>query len=336
MKTFFLYNKNNPESEKIAQMAKILFEKSGVFAIESADEKADLTETRFLLFVIDSPDDFTNAALTEKWRFFQNELRWKRKTEGDIIMIINPSLSLSRLPFALRDCSYLLYGETEKLPALIKSLNGDKKDLSAAKTAGTSFEINRPESIKQPEQINSLKFSDEPKKEPKRVDKGCKEDHLYVKSNKPLKNAADAEQKIEQKKAPKIESANQYESSFDDKSSTKAVPEKTDIPDPVRVRRVIEDEKDSGKDDLFVSIENENAYEETGIEDDSMRFDWKSVNTKEAPDNSPFTYEDEIKETDAFLEELKKKAESVKKKAPSFILFFFFLLIFIIIMSSIT
>ncbi len=91
------------ESEKTA--VENSFKEGGVEVLTGEGNDA-LLAADFLVLVAADADELNGKDAEEKWKFFLDEIRWKRKDDGEVIIVdcSEISFSPSRLPYALKKC----------------------------------------------------------------------------------------------------------------------------------------------------------------------------------------------------------------------------------------
>ncbi|MCL2062212.1 MAG: hypothetical protein FWH03_06290 [Firmicutes bacterium] len=106
MHTFFLlYNDSDSDAAKLASKlsAEIAQQKGKAFTLADGDFRENVFAADFLLYIAASDGVLSAKMYEDCWRHFDNELSWKRKLSGEIILLLKGDAARYRLPFRLRD-----------------------------------------------------------------------------------------------------------------------------------------------------------------------------------------------------------------------------------------
>lgn len=123
-KVLVIYNKENIDLfSTVAKVKNIADKYTYTILDENANDlKKESLNADYLIVMYDTEREFNNRDLEQVWRYFRDEIRWKRKEGGEIVVLYNSSLDSSRLPFGIRQCKNLSFDNLSQLPAILKSL----------------------------------------------------------------------------------------------------------------------------------------------------------------------------------------------------------------------
>ncbi|MCI8612935.1 MAG: hypothetical protein HFE48_04475 [Clostridia bacterium] len=140
---------------------KTAFENAGLILLdEGEDEKATLDTADFLVLAACDAKDLENKNAEDKWQYFLDEIKWKRKSGGEVIIIDTSEISFSpsRLSYALKKCKRYRIGG---LDDAVKYMKGGNESAVESQSV-------RPEPVKPPQQ-----------REEKKESGACRDDHVF-------------------------------------------------------------------------------------------------------------------------------------------------------------
>ncbi|MCI9032299.1 MAG: hypothetical protein HFK09_07300 [Clostridia bacterium] len=194
----FVYDTCGKKEEAVSAV-----EKAGMSLAEGNDEEALLAADFLLLSTADARElDEKEAA--DKWNFFLDELRWKRKENGEIIIIDCSELSFSpsRLAYGLKKCKRFRLAQIDEA---MKYMLGSGKSGSAVGGYKPASSLKPAERVDLSEVVKP-----EEKEEKVRESGACKESHVFGEDTEreaEERKRAEARAKLDEIRAAKFENA---------------------------------------------------------------------------------------------------------------------------------
>lgn len=148
--------------------------------LETGAVESELTETEFLVLALSDVGQLPRAE--SAWRFFLNEIAWKRKHAGEIVLYSREALPPAKLPFKLRGCK--LFRTPEALVSYLQSADQprtrtENPDTEQSATA-EQVKLTRVEPPRQIQYSHRAETPAAPQKaSPENRSGACKEDHVF-------------------------------------------------------------------------------------------------------------------------------------------------------------
>lgn len=158
MSDFYVsYNKADALAKSEAEQIIATLKATAIYVGGETNIKPRLIEAEYLIVIFASEEDFLNKSLAEDYNYFLDELKWKRKKVGTIIMYVPSGISFARVPFKLKNCYYFNYGEASSLAEYIADAEkAAKKDVAVVKRVTSPKEIKY---VPHPPQVTQIIFS---------------------------------------------------------------------------------------------------------------------------------------------------------------------------------
>lgn len=151
----------------------------------SGCSKSDLDSAQFLFIVADSAERVDDSDTESAWKYFLDEVKWKRKSFGEVVLIDSSQISFapSRLPYALKKCKrFRLTQLADAAAYIVKRLD---ENSGAANTSAVlqSTVANTAATVSNTAASAANKATaDEKSFSLKRESGACKEDHVFEES----------------------------------------------------------------------------------------------------------------------------------------------------------
>lgn len=151
----------------------------GGIEVLSDNENESLLAADFLVLAAADARELEEKEASSVWNFFLDEIRWKRKSSGEIVIIdcSDVSFSPSRLAYGLKKCKRFSLGKLSDAVAFMK---------------GTAIPAPAPQSSYKPVQTSYESAASSYKSSeiaPKREASGCKHDHVFGEEEKKKEEA---------------------------------------------------------------------------------------------------------------------------------------------------
>ena len=103
-------------AEEDGELAESIAGELGEAGLEDAAEGCDSDEEALkaadcLILLVTSQKQTTLPEIRRRWEFFDGEMRWKRKTRGEILLLAASDEAISGLPLRLKKCGYYYVNE---------------------------------------------------------------------------------------------------------------------------------------------------------------------------------------------------------------------------------
>lgn len=166
----------------------------GGVEILTDDGKDALLAADFLVLCATDAEKLNEKETEEKWEFFLDEIKWKRKDGGEVIIIdcSEISFSPSRLAYALKKCKRFRSSQAAEVVGYVTAQRDEKSAVSASKTTALKAAVSVPEKPTPPVKKKSGACRDDhvfgsdagSKSYVRDLDgKKCESDHVFEKDN---------------------------------------------------------------------------------------------------------------------------------------------------------
>lgn len=147
-------------------------ERAGIGLISGEGEEA-LLAADFLVLSTADARELDEKEVSQAWNFYLDELRWKRKESGEIIIIdcSDISFSPSRLAYGLKKCHRFRLAQIDEATRYMK---GGKQSKPSAVSSAPAFSY-KPSDYSKPAGYDRP----EPKEEKPHESGACKESHVF-------------------------------------------------------------------------------------------------------------------------------------------------------------
>lgn len=184
MKGYLLYDTEDNYARTYAEGLK----KSLIgFEVQTCDllngfDKKEMLECEFLIVVLVKENDANLLSISQNYRCYLDELAWKRKTVGEVVVVLDSSVRAAFVPYRLKKCKCFDLNNSLDVEEYIKSVKGkintdavpsvtQMKFSARAKSVNQFDYTPKLPTVKRFENISVVKGR------PERS--GCKDDHIF-------------------------------------------------------------------------------------------------------------------------------------------------------------
>lgn len=171
MKVYILYNEKTDNEIEInavnAIEAELLNNEVEVILSGTGEsEKEAINSCNSMIIVANDPETMEGRILTDRYKYYLNEITWGRKTDGLIVLALGEGFAKNRIPYKFKNCKTFKIDDTSAISEFVIDGELGEAEKSWIQPMNTISKINGD-------------TSKDIKPEKSKESKACKDDHVF-------------------------------------------------------------------------------------------------------------------------------------------------------------